>query len=254
MKGSLKPGSATDIVVDINAVNSHAEWNYTIPVNPDGTFGALVRDPFAGQALLALIPHFFDQMTMNHGSWRSMWTYTVSNTTVSMTEQDKGLLASAPVDYNLSTEFNQVASQLMRNAPTMQTGVAAIANYVGDRILYDWKNENAGTQIWQTSTTAWQTNLGVCQDVSEMTATMLRSIGIPTETVIGNTPVTETTDNHEWIRVWLSNSWFYMDPTWDSPSNTNMTVNSLLRSQYMTQTNAMTSSHLADPLRVGTWQ
>lgn len=252
VKGSVQPGSATDIVVEFSAVTAQSEWNYIIPVNSDGTFGALLRDPIAGQASVSIIPHYFEQL--NRGSWTSVGTYTVKNTGPAMTDQDKGLLASASVDYNMSPVFNQVASQLMRNAPTVQAGAAAIANYVGDKILYDWKNANAGTEIWQNSTTAWQTNSGVCQDIAEMTAAMLRSIGLPTETVIGNAPLTETTDDHEWIRVWLNSSWMYIDPTWNSPSDSTMTTNSLITSQYMTQTSAMTSSHRADPVFVGTWQ
>ena len=55
-----------------------------------------------------------------------------------------------------------------------------------------------------------------------MTVSMLRSLGIPVETVIGKVSWTETTDNHEYVRAQVGSGWGYMDSTWESPGNPRM--------------------------------
>lgn len=252
VKGRVKPGSADYMVVELGAPDNTLQWSYTLPVSPDGTFGALLRAPVPGQVQVQLIPHYFEDLNAN-GSVTPIGVYDATNSGPAAAETDQAMLASAFSDYNMNPEFNQTASVLMRNAPSIQAGVAAIANVVGEKITFDWKNFSANI-LWQNSTTVWQSNSGVDIDIAELAVSMYRSIGIPAETVTGKAPLDASPDSHEWIRVWVNNAWEPIDPSWNSLSDPNASTDIpsfILVSDYMGLTSAMSSTHQEDPALTG---
>ena len=251
VKGQVTPGSATEIVVDIMSKNGQDEWNYTLPIAADGSFGALVRVPFQGDATVRLLSNFLKQLNMSSG-WLTHAYYSVTNSTPIAAETDKALLASGLVNYNMSAEFNQTASVIMRNSPTLKTGIVAISNFVTGKLEYDWRDYNNGVSVWQFNTQAWQDNTGVCQDIAETTSGMLRSIGLPAETVIGKAPKTETWDDHEWLRAYTGTEWITLDPTWNSPGRQYDLTNDFLTSEFTTQTSSFSDTHAQDI--TGSWQ
>lgn len=241
------------MVVDFSNGSGTEEQNYALPVNANGMFGALLEVPFSGTINVAFLPNFLEDLTNQNTRAFYNDVYTVNNTSLAQSQQ-QGLLASATMDYNLNSGINQMASALAENSPSMDTAIAAITNFVGNKVKYDWPDYEAGNNIWQDSSLVWSTNSGVCQDIAELAASMLKSIGVPTLTVIGMAPKNQTTDNHEWIESWDGTRWLTMDPTWNSPSDAQTTVMDTLTNEYTTQTDSFLSSHEADASKIGTWQ
>lgn len=247
------PGVKT-MVVDFSNSTGAEEQNYTLPVNADGTFGGLLEVPFSGNINVAFLPNFLKDLTNQNMQAFYNDVYAVNNTSLTLTQQQQGLLASATMDYNLNSAMNQMASTLAENSPSMDTAMVAIANFVGDKVKYDWPDYQAGNSIWQDSNLVWSSNSGVCQDIAELAASMLKSIGVPTLTVIGTAPKNQTTDDHEWIQSWDGSHWLTIDPTWNSPSDPQTTVMDTLSSEYTTLTDSFQNSHTADQSKIGTWQ
>ena len=248
-------GNSNSVVIDISANNFAQEVNYTIPVSGDGSFSALLRVPFGGQLDVSVVRNFLQQLTKQQ-YWQPTLYYTVNApTSPSMSEQAQGLLASATMDYNMSSEFNQEASVIMDNAPSVDTGIAAISNFVSEKILYNLPEYNSGNVTWQDSLVAWQSNSGVCQDIAELTASMLKSIGIPAETVQGSAPNNDNSNDHEWLQAWDGSHWILLDPTWNMPVDSqNFTVNDHLSNEYMTNTAQFKLDHFPQAGKTGTWQ
>ena len=252
--GRVTTPGQTSMVVDFSNDSGTEEQNYTLPVHPDGTFGALLEVPISGNVNVALVPDFLHELSTQNMQNFYQNAYSVTNTAQTLTQQQQGLLASATMDFNLTPAMNQTASLLMENAPSLDAGIAAVANYVADKVKYDWVGYQAGNNTWQDATIVWSNNLGVCQDIAELTASMLKSVGVPTLTIVGTAPKGQQTDDHEWIEVWNGAHWTIMDPTWNSPSNSQTTVNDTLSSEYMTLTDSFQTSHTADISKIGTWQ
>lgn len=252
--GKVTTPGIKQVVVDFSNNSSTKEQNYTLPVNSDGTFGALLEVPVSGNVNVAFLPNFLTDLTNQNMQAFYNDVYSVSNTAATLTQQQQGLLASATMDFNLNPAINQMASTLVENSPSMDSAIAAIANFAGDKVKYDWPDYQAGKSIWQDSNGVWSSNSGVCQDIAELSASMLKSVGIPTLTVIGMAPKGQTTDDHEWIQSWDGNQWLTIDPTWDSPSDPQTVVVDTLSNEYTTLTDSFQSSHTADQSMIGTWQ
>lgn len=252
--GKVTTPGTKEMVVDFSNDSGSQEQNYTLPVNSDGTFGALLEVPISGSVNVAFVSDFLKELSLQNMQGFYQNVYSLTNAASTLTQQAQGLLASATMDYNLNPAMNQVASVLMENSPSLDAGIAAVANYVGDKVKYDWPGYQAGDNTWQDSNLVWSNNSGVCQDIAELSASMLKSVGVPTLTVVGTAPKGQQTDDHEWIRVWDGFSWITMDPTWNSPSSPQTTVNDTVTSEYMTLTDSFQSSHTADPSKIGTWQ
>ena len=229
--------------------NGSDEWTYRVPV-VNGQFAGMVRIPFTGSDIsVSFIPNF-DHTLMTRGNISYTEDYLVSNN-VPMTRKEKALLASAEMDMNMSSEFAAEASILMDNAPSLRTGIAAINNYAGEKIVYDWPDYNAGKAVWYDALTEWTHPLGVCQQIAEMAATMLKSIGIPTETILGAAPQGNVA-NHEWLQAYNGSTWELLDPTWDTPNLGQDMTKDILTNEYNDNSPDFQSSHTY--IGVGAWQ
>ncbi len=242
-------GVASTVVVDLEN-DAGDEWNYTLPVQ-NGTFQGMVRVPVQGSIHVSLISDFWDMLNRTDGSWSTGATYDIKGPVSTLSELDRALLSSAMMDWNMSTEFGTTASILADNSPSKDTAIAAISNYVSEKVVYDYTDFNANKFIWKNSTLTWQNPVGVCEDISELTASMLKSIDIPAEPLAGTAPPDATPDDHEWIRAYDGTGWLVIDPTWNGSGKS---INSSITNEYMTNTDSLTSSHILDSKESYTWQ
>ena len=92
----------------------------------------------------------------------------------------------------------------------------AISIAVGDAVEY----MHGVTGVHSTASDAWIARKGVCQDIAQLTAGMLRSVGIPARYVSGylypreDAAVGDTVagQSHAWVE-WWTGEWAGFDPT-----------------------------------------
>jgi transglutaminase-like putative cysteine protease len=248
VKGKARSPDIRAVTVDFASVDGNREWNYTIPVAQDRSFGAWLRVPFQGQVHVFFSTDLFGALNQNGGRWSPDAVYTISVNAPALSEQEQGLLASAWVDYNLHPVFLDTASRILAHATSVDTAIEAISHYVSTRMVYDWAGFRTGQYVYQDAGSAWTSATGVCANLVEITAAMLRSVGIPAETVIGSTSGSAGRDSHEWLRAWDGARWLVLDPTWNSP---NKNVNRVIVNEYVTVTESFQKSHVADSERIG---
>lgn len=249
--------TAQSIAVFLTDRTTGQQWAYDLPVT-NGSFSGMVRSPFQGNVTVELFPNPFQMLNQNNATLTPSFAYSVNVNTPALTERQKALLATMNQDYNLEpTQLVGIAEALYQNSPSVDTAIEAINNYVATRIVYNFPIFNDNSYVWQDAVSAWDTKLGVCHDYAILAASMLKTVGIPTETVPGtaNNGV-ENDGSHEWIQAWDGTQWVTADPCWSAPvpswtSTANEPVTSDLQNKYFTSTQAMEATHTATSGQTG---
>ena len=236
-------------------------WTYSVPV-VGGHFGALLLPPVQGSVQLAVDSHYLTNLTSAINSGQQYSAYVVpydATGGTDLTQQQIDTLASAKMDYNMSTQFNTIASTLLENSPSIDTGIEAVNNYVSDFMTYDSSELQPGGYRFQDSLETLKTGLGVCEDYAELESSLLRSVGIQTETISGTVedptgavPITSLDKKfgHEWLKVWNGASWIVADPTWASEALDSGYGS--ISNEFFTNTTSFTSDHVANESEIGT--
>ncbi|MDI3328489.1 MAG: transglutaminase-like domain-containing protein [Alicyclobacillaceae bacterium] len=235
-------GGVESVTVVISSRDGSKSWNYTLPVNSKGVFGSSLRVPYQGDLMVYAVPDFFRQLKTQNGWWKTDVAYPIRSNAPALSPVDLARLASAWVDYRKNPEFAATASVLLDNAPSVRSGIAAVANFVSGKLRYDWDSFYAGRPVWKNAEEAWRSGSGVCQQFAEVTAALLRSVGVPAETVSGEA-AGPTSGPHEWVRVWDGSAWIAIDPTWNQFGSRN---NTALSNEYLTETLAFKESHIPE--------
>jgi transglutaminase-like putative cysteine protease len=112
---------------------------------------------------------------------------------------------------------------------TLRTRAAELADGLAPRdaalAIADWVHENVAyvpgsTGVQTSAQEAWDLRKGVCQDIAQLTAGLLRSVGIPARYVSGylhprpDAVIGETVEgqSHAWVEWWCG-GWEGYDPT-----------------------------------------
>jgi transglutaminase-like putative cysteine protease len=157
-------------------------------------------------------------------------------TATSMVETD-GPAAPEPVGWEVLRSESTVDRHAELLAPTPRTTVdevllAHAARVTGDapprdaaRAIADWVRENVAyvpgsTGVQTSAQEAWELRKGVCQDIAQLTAALLRGVGIPARYVSGylhpkaDAEIGETVEgqSHAWVEWWCG-GWEGYDPT-----------------------------------------
>lgn len=259
ISGKTKAG-VTQVQVTFGSNPGTPTWSYAIPVNADGFFQADVRAPESGTLLMQLFTTYTADLTRwQHGEQPidQPQTVTIPVNTPGPTSSQRDLFASAKMDYNLLPTVDGLALTLYQEAGSMESAIQAINNYVAAKIVYDQLEDQPAYYQFQDGVETLARGEGVCEDYAELEADMLRSIGIPTETVqgVGNSsfgqtqPTTVLGDNHEWLRVFDGTSWILSDPTWTTADTS---VNGWISNEFFTETTSFDATHQPDPNAIGT--
>lgn len=242
-------------------LSASQEWSYRLPVGANGAFSGYVESPFTGPVTVDLIPGFLAALTQNQGSLPSSdysYEYDVNPTGTSLTSTQSGLLSSTTMDNNMNPPYKAIADALLENAPTLNTGIEAISNYVSDLVVYNYNELKPNQYVWQDAITTFDKQSGVCENYAQLTAAMLREVGIPAETIGGYGNATWTTPNysdtnpqdaHEWVQAWNGSAWILLDPTW---ADGNQVVNNVLTNQFFTDTISFADTHAGISDQIGT--
>ncbi|AIQ66846.1 transglutaminase-like domain-containing protein [Paenibacillus graminis] len=107
------------------------------------------------------------------------------------------------------------AAQLTQGLTTDEQKVKAIYNYIVSNVKYDYSLASSVTTDYiPNNDNTLATKKGICYDYASLFATMLRSQGIPTKLVMGNTSY--VTSYHAWNEVLLDGKWVTIDTTVDA--------------------------------------
>lgn len=259
------PTSVQQVSIILEDSTGHIDASYTAPVFTSITgqsfYRAEVQSPIAyGSLVIAIIPNYPQYLTQQINNETPTLSplylsYQMTDgTTLSQSQLD--LMPTAKIDYNMSPAFQTIAETLMENAPSLDAGIQAINNYVSDDLAYDQSELQPGGYRFQDSLQTLNSGTGICEDYAELTASLLRSIGIPTETIQGTAqdfngdlPQDPSQANHEWVKAWDGNQWVVMDPTWSGGGVTN---GGYITNEYLTNTNAFSTQHVAQASGVAT--
>lgn len=105
--------------------------------------------------------------------------------------------------------------QSIAGAPTPRDAADRTVAAVRAQMRY----EPGTTSVSTTASEAWQHGQGVCQDISHVTISLLRAVGIPARYVSGYLYVADGSigescvgESHAWVEIW-DGGWFPTDPT-----------------------------------------
>jgi transglutaminase-like putative cysteine protease len=132
------------------------------------------------------------------------------------TESNNVYLASSQnVKWDSDSVTTDLAHQLTKNLETDKEKVEAIYNYIVTNIDYDNSKAISITNRYNPNgDETLEEGKGICYDYASLTAAMLRSIGIPTKLVKGNSKATRF--YHAWNEVLIDESWVIVDTTTDA--------------------------------------
>lgn len=121
------------------------------------------------------------------------------------------------INWNKNMEIIKKAKELTVNASTDQEKVAAIHDYIIKNISYDYTKAGLVTANYIPSIEETvRTKSGICYDYASLTASMLRSVGVPTKMMMGYK--NDIKEYHAWNQVYLqeNNKWITIDTTYDA--------------------------------------
>ncbi|MDQ0115927.1 transglutaminase domain-containing protein [Paenibacillus harenae] len=116
------------------------------------------------------------------------------------------------------TNANQAiikAKELTKNSKTDNEKVKAIYDYIIGNIKYDYDlAANISTDYLPSIDKTLSTKKDICYGYSSLFAAMLRSVGVPTKLVMGDTEYVSV--YHAWNEVFLNGKWVIIDTTVDA--------------------------------------
>ena len=110
------------------------------------------------------------------------------------------------------------SDEICAGLTTDQEKFDAIREYIKENYQYDFaKAKSVTTGTLPSVDYAWDTGMGICQDLAALAACMLRVQGIPTRLDIGW--VGKQRYYHAWNNVYLNGQFVQYDPTTDVTNN-----------------------------------
>ncbi|WP_337103189.1 transglutaminase domain-containing protein [Paenibacillus sp. YIM B09110] len=107
------------------------------------------------------------------------------------------------------------AKELTKNSKSDNEKVRAIYDYIINNIKYDYDlAANISTDYLPSIDKTLSTKKDICYGYSSLFAAMLRSVGVPTKLVMGDTEYVSV--YHAWNEVFLNGKWVIIDTTVDA--------------------------------------
>ncbi len=128
-------------------------------------------------------------------------------------ENDIFLNSIKLVNWNKEMESIKLAEELVKDCETELEKVQAVYKHLTENLTYDKEKVNLSSKYIPNIDQILEDKKGICYDFSSMFAAMLRSQGIPTKLIKGNSEFTDA--YHSWNEVYIkeSNEWVVIDVT-----------------------------------------
>ncbi|MHB1684206.1 MAG: transglutaminase domain-containing protein [Bacilli bacterium] len=223
--GTPMPSVAWIQINDLGLTSGNPnQWNYAVPVSSSGTFADVLQIPFSADVyeVQAAPPLTTAQTSLNYMFATKQQTVS-SQFTMTFQGQDSnqqlGMLASAWADWT-DPAIQALASQITKGISSPLAQAQAVYNWEGQHIGYNGALLANGGYGWSTTQETFSSGIGICVDYANVADALMRSLGIPTQMVVGYAnngapvQVDNPNDGHAWNRSWIGNEWIYWDPTW----------------------------------------
>jgi len=141
----------------------------------------------------------------------------LSEKTISVTLKENAvyLSSSQTVNWNDESEVAILAKELTKDAETDREKLEAIHTYVVNNVRYDYQKATSLPKGYIPNVDATLADgSGICYDFAAITASMLRSVDIPTKLVKGYSSYTPV--YHAWNEVLINGEWVVVDASTDS--------------------------------------
>lgn len=134
------------------------------------------------------------------------------------------------VDSNAS-EIKALAKKIVNAGDSDYEKIRKVHDWVAANIWYDWDTYRTGKNNVAEASKVLVRKRAVCAGYANLTAALLRSLGIPTKVINGyalgasttNTwndyAVSGDTANHAWNEAYADGRWIILDTTWDSSND-----------------------------------
>ncbi len=141
------------------------------------------------------------------------------------------------IEWTLDMESIQLAQALTIDATSDREKAEAIYQYMINNFSYDYQKAATVQSGYRTDIeSTFVEQKGICYDYAALTASMLRSVGVPTKVAKGYTSYME--GYHAWNEIYLeSEGWVTVDTTVDAHYRAQGDAYSMIKSAdtYMTQ-------------------
>ncbi|QSX08149.1 transglutaminase domain-containing protein [Alkalibacter rhizosphaerae] len=139
------------------------------------------------------------------------------NTKVGLEDENLPYLHSVqPIQWERSDNGSRIALELTEGLKTDSEKFMAVYRYVVENLRYDEKKIQGLDHTYvPNNIETMTTKSGICYDYASLTASMLRSIGIPTKLVKGYGEF-QPEVYHAWNEVLLDGQWILVDTSFDS--------------------------------------
>lgn len=141
----------------------------------------------------------------------------ISKKTINVTLEENAvyLSTSQTVNWNAESEVAILAKELTKDAKTDREKLEAIHTYVIENVRYDYQKATSLPKGYIPNADATLAEgSGICNDFAAMTASMLRSVDVPTKLVKGYSSYTPV--YHAWNEVLIDGEWIVVDASTDS--------------------------------------
>ena len=141
----------------------------------------------------------------------------LSEKTINVTIKENAvyLSSSQTVNWNDESEVAILAKELTKDAETDREKLEAIHTYVVKNVRYDYQKATSLPKGYiPNSETTLAEGSGICSDFAAITASMLRSVDVPTKLVKGYSSYTPV--YHAWNEVLIDEQWVVVDASTDS--------------------------------------
>jgi transglutaminase-like putative cysteine protease len=131
------------------------------------------------------------------------------------------------------------AEEITADCTTDYEKIKAVHDWVADNVYYDYDyyyNRTKSTSF--SAEDVYNNKYSVCQGYADLSASLLRSLGIPCKVTAGygrtgtsawtSSIINGSSSNHAWNEAWLADEqrWVIFDATWDSTNKRNETSSS----------------------------
>jgi transglutaminase-like putative cysteine protease len=141
----------------------------------------------------------------------------LSEETINVTLKDNAvyLSASQTVNWNDESQVAILAKDITKDAKTDREKLEIIHTYVVNNVRYDYQKANSLPKGYiPNADSTLAEGFGICYDFAAITASMLRSVDVPTKLVKGYSSYTPV--YHAWNEVLIDGEWVVVDASTDS--------------------------------------
>lgn len=216
LNGTVSPG-VTEILVQAENTNGGYRNNFYTPQN-GLVSGTIYLVHGAGTYTVTI----YEKVQGTERTYSGVSAFTVENTD---TRTDLQFLFPSRDVQSDNPEIINIAESITKGLASDYDRIRAVHDWVAKNIAYDIEGLNKGDYVYD-ALGVLHARKSVCQGYADLSAALLRSVGVKTKIVHGvavpygipdeirNNP--EARPNHAWNEAYADGRWVVFDATWDA--------------------------------------